>query len=364
METTHKVVIDNGSDTCKAGFSGEDVPRTTLSHKVPHFAWNPSTNTDADIANQPTSKRGVLRLELHIDPAIVKNWDDMERIWHSAYYNELKVAPEEHSVLLTETPANLRINREKLALIFFESFQVPALYVAVQEVLALHASGRQTGVVIGSGDGVSHVVPVFEGHCLSNGILKLDIAGRRLTDLLGASLYERGFSLGTAAVREVKEKVCYVALDFDEEMEGADSAAAKIYTLPDSSSVTVGREGFQCPEALFQPRLVGMDCDGIHYLAIKSILKTDVDLHRHLFLNIIVDGGSTLFPGICQRLFKEIQALAPQIMSAKITAPQERVLGAWIGGSILSSLSSFESKWITKADFEDHGPSIVNRKCF
>ena len=107
-------------------------------------------------------KRGVLTLRHPISRGVVANWDDMERIWHHVFYDELRVAPDEHPVLLTEPPLSPKASRERMAQIMFEVFSVPAMYVAIQAVLSLYASGRTTGIVVDSGDGVSHTVPIYE----------------------------------------------------------------------------------------------------------------------------------------------------------------------------------------------------------
>ena len=155
-------------------------------------------------------------------------------------------------------------------------------------------------------------------------------------------------------------------MNYEEELIKATTSSdiEKNYELPDGTVITVGAERFRCAEVLFQPNLIGKENDGIHKLAFQSIQKCDIDIRRDLYTNTVLSGGSTMFPNIDARLKKEMQLLAPASVKCKIVAPAERKYSVWIGGSILSSLSSFQEMWITRNEYDELGPAIVHRKCF
>lgn len=359
------VVIDNGSSLIQAGFAGADTPISIFPSIVGHAA-----NNECIIGKDALTNGDTLSLKYPIEHGIVTNWDDMEKIWHHTFYNELKVNPAEQPVLLSEAPLTPKVNREKMTQIMFEKFNVPAMYIAINAVLALYASKRTTGIVLSSEGGVSHTVPIYEGYALPHAIIRLDLSGQDLTSYLMKMLVKRGYDFtdpkDRSIVQDIKEKLCYVALDFEQEMQTSVSGSSleKSYTLPDGKVVVLKNEHFRCPEALFQPAFVGMESAGIHETTYNSIMKCDVDIRKDLYANIVLEGYTTLFPGLAERMQKEISALAPPTMKINVIAPPERKYSAWKGGAILSNLPTFQQMYITREEYDKNGPSIVHRKCF
>ena len=260
-EEVTAVVIDNGSGMCKAGFGGDDAPRSVFSTvvgrpKVPGIMVG-LDQKEVYVGDEAQQKRGVLQVSYPIEHGIVTNWDDVEKIWHHTLYSELRVSPEEHPILMTEASLNPKNNREKMTQIMFEVFNVPCLYVSVQAVLALYASGRCTGVVLDSGDGVSHTVPIFEGYAIPHAIQKILLAGQNLTEYLKNLLADRGLVFTTPAdmeiVRDIKETQTHVVADYGEAIKEAEESHSceKNYELPDGRKILIGNERFKCPEILF-----------------------------------------------------------------------------------------------------------------
>merc|ERR1712098_42916 len=286
------LVVDNGSGMMKAGGAGDEAPRAVF----PSIVGRPKNvsvmvgmdQKDHFVGTEADQKRGMLKLTYPVEHGIVSDWDDMEKIWHHTFYNELRVSPEEHPSLLTEAPMNPKANREKMTQIIFETFSAPAFYVQIQAVLSLYASGRTTGIVFDSGDGVSHTVPIYEGYTLPHAIQRIDLAGRDLTDWMVKILMEKGYSFTTTAekeiVKNIKETHSFVALDYDKALEEVKNSTEhqKDYELPDGQVIQIDSERFRCPEVLFKPNFIGKEFAGIHRQVYDSIMTSDIDIRRDL----------------------------------------------------------------------------------
>ena len=284
---------------------------------------------------------------------------------------------------------NPRANRDTAAQLLFETFNVPALYTSIQAVLSLYASGRTTGVVLDAGDGVSHAVPVYEGFAMPNSIRRIDVAGRDVTEHMQMLFRKSGLVFHTSAekevVRVIKEKTCYVAHDPKKEdrewaqNNGRPEGKVLEYALPDGQkikvrtssnsyghytasliNVQVGSERWKAPEILFDPEIIGSEYPGIHQIVVDAINRTDMDLRKALFGNIVLSGGSTLCKGFGDRLLNEVQRLAVKDMRIKIFAPPERKYSTWIGGSILAGLSTFR-KVVIHSSYSEKRANDANR---
>lgn len=254
--------------------------------------------------------------------------------------------------------------------VLFESFEVKNTYVAIQAVMSLYANGRSTGLVVDSGDGVTHTVPVFEGFSIPHAIEKMEIAGRVITEYAQKLLLESGHSFTSTAeleiVKDIKEKLCFVAQDWESEYAAAQSSSSQDqpYTLPDKSMITVpGTVRMGVPELIFKPELNGKSCLSIQNLAWRSVSNSDVDVRRDLLKNVIMSGGTTMYEGMPDRLKAEIQTLSPPGSEIRIVATPDRKYAVWKGASTLASLSTFAASWITREEYEEHGAGIVHRKC-
>ena len=361
------IVIDNGSAMVKAGFAGDKVPRAVFPNvvgtvRVPGVFVGVAKNWY--IGKEAQRMRGILRMKYPVEDGIVTNWDDMEKILHQILFTELRVIPNEHPVLLTESPLTPNANWEKMAQVLFEAFDTPSLYLTSGQALSLYSQGCTTGVGVDSGSVASHILPVYKGLVQKHCVTRVDVGGRDLTSYMLKLLSERGYSFCCAGdleiANDIKEKLAYVTMDVEKELSLPEGI--KKYLLPDGQEIKVGHECFRLPEPIFNPYLIGLEQEGLHRAINESITKSDVDVRKYLYNNIVLAGGNTMFSGISERLHRELSHLAPNV-STKVRAPPERIYSAWLGGSVLASMDSFENMTVLKSEYSEHGPAIIHRKC-
>jgi len=364
----------------KAGFAGEDAPKAMFPALIgrPKFATAIGAGDKTEyVGDEANNKRGVLKLSFPIENGIVKSFDDLLKLWHHTFYNELRVQPEECNVMVTESPDNPKLNREKMVEMLFETFQVKCSYVQIQGILAMYSNGRTTGVTIDSGDGVTHSLCIYEGYKIQNAGGRSFIAGRELTNysvqLIKKNSEAQGMmEFNTAATQIIrsnfKETLSYVAAskaEFEELAKSEnDPSTFEQMVMPDNSIIQISkRTCASVGEAQFEPSLVDKEDDGMHLLTNTSIQACDIDLRTVMYKNIVMSGGNTCLRGMPERLNNELEILTAKRSPVAIQAPPERKHSVWIGGSILCSLSTFQNSWITKEEFEESGVSIIHRKC-
>jgi actin len=190
------------------------------------------------------------------------------------------------------------------------------------------------------------------------------LAGSDLTAWLQKILNERRYTSGRETVRGIKEELGYVALDFEAELQKAATTTDcnVSHTLPYGNTINVANERFRCPELLFKPSLNGLELDGIDQMLFGSIMKCDRHVRKDMYANIVLSGGTTMFPGLPERIEKEITRLAPAtVPRIGIVAPPNRKYAAWIGGSMLASHPTFPQMLITREEYNESGVGFVHR---
>lgn len=370
------VVIDVGTGYTKAGVAGEEDPRIVIPSTVGYpkheaaMAQEEAYMKDYYVGKDATNMRGVLRLKWPLEHGIIEDWDAWEKLISYTYYNKLGIHPDQRPVLLTEAPYSPDKNREKMAELMFETFDVPSLYIETQALLSLYASGSTTGLVIDSGEGVTHIVPVNKSFILEHAINRVNIAGRDVNRKLRELLKTKGFYLdssgGREIVRDIKHKLAYLAMDYEEELEKAKKVPKSIseeYVLPDGQTVELIDERFRAPEIMYRPLMIGVEADSFARIVYESIMDCDIDVRPELYSTIALSGGNTLIRNFPERLEKELRDLVPDRAKDRIQveALPERQFAVWIGGAILASLPAFKDKLITREEWEKEGSSILFR---
>ncbi len=380
------IVCDNGTGFVKVGYAGQNFPTSIFPSMVgrPILRAEEAVSDAMDLkdimcGDEAAAVRHSLDVQYPLENGIVKNWEDMEHLWNYTFYEKLQINPAENKILLTEPPQNPVKNREKLIERMFEGYGFAALNVSIQAMLTLAAQGLMHGVVVDSGDGVTHVVAVYDGYVPPNLIRRLDVAGRHVTQYLIKLLLLRGYAFNRTAdfdtVRQIKEKCCYVAHDIVTERALAQETTCLMesFTLPDGRVIKLGRERFEAPEALFNPSLIDSEKSGMADMVFEMIQSADIDCRADYYKHIVLSGGTSMYPGLPTRLEKDLRdryikdilkgnAERMKKIKIKIEDPPRRKHMVWIGGSVFADIMKDQNKvWITKQEYEEQGLRCINK---
>lgn len=365
------IIQDSGSEFTKIGFSGEDEPLSTF-HSIigrPNFQELVAAESkEYYIGNDAYKNRGLLSFAYPIKRGTIEQWDDFCKLQRYGFENELRVDPSEYPVHITEPIQAPKKQRIDLLKYFFEELDAPLFYISNQALQSVYATGNTTGLAIECGDGVTQIVPVSNGFTLKHASCKIELAGRDVTEFLMDTIYLGNYHISDHAmyeiVREMKESVGKVAKDYDVEQkayQGKDGISES-YKQPDGHVYEVKHQAIMASELLFKPTLDCRDIPGQHWFANDCINKADIDLRPELCSLINFSGGGSMQNGFTERFQQELQSLVPDDCTVNVNAPDDRKNLCWLGGSVLTSLSSFESMWITKQEYEEFGESILQKK--
>ncbi|KAF0697924.1 Aste57867_11421 [Aphanomyces stellatus] len=386
-------VGDVGSLTAKFGYAGEDTPNVVFPSCM---GVRPATNERIVGQSALTSCHDLTAVPRAISTMEDKtnyNWDVMEKLWLHAF-DELHVDPTQHAILTCLSPFDMHESESYMELMF-EKFSVPAFYVAKDAVLNAFSFGKSTALVCDIGASSTRVVPVVEGFSLKGSAHRSTVGGEALTAQLLAILHDkhkveihpgvRKYAEGTAAplasasneyrnfrileiVRDMKESLCAVPETTLQE-ELAESVAPEQYELPDGQVVTLGSERFRVPEKLFHPDVIAADSTtvysaskGLHRMVYNAVQASDADVRKDLLYNMVLCGGGSGLPGLTERLHWEVSQMVPsstyKVRLAQVSSIEKK-FSAWIGGSILASLGSFQQLWVSKREYDEHGAEAM-----
>jgi len=379
------VVCDNGTGFVKVGYAAENFPSLIF----PSMIGKPLMRSEEEFKNvelkdvmvgeECAKYRAMLETSYPVVEGIVKDWEGMQHLWDYTF-EKMKINPADHKILLTEPPSNPKKNKELMCKYMFEKYNFQAVKVSIQAMLVLYAQGLMTGVVVDSGDGVSHVVPVWEGIVPAHLIKRLNVAGRHITSYLIKLLQVRGYNFNRSAdfetARQIKEKLCFVGYDLEIENTLALETTTLIqrYTLPDGRVIKLDRERYQAPEVLFDPDLISVEQPGVAAMLFNMIQEADIDLRAAFYKHIVLSGGSTMYPGLPSRMEKEMKSqYLDQVLKGdkkalgkfklRIEDPPRRKHMVFLGGSVLADIMKDRSEfWISKEEWEEQGAKVLGRK--
>ena len=366
-ERRHAIIIDNGSCFIKAGLSTEETPKSHFRTCIGYPKNSEIYYKDYYIGNKLKGQMNELSLHYPIKEGSIQNWDEMEKIWNYIFYEELCVDDlSEYNIVLTQPIMNKKEEKEKMAQIMFESFNIPAIYIGYSVDLSFYSMGKLTGLSVDLGGESTQISAIFDGYPIPFQFERLYYGGNKITDYL-FELFNFNSKMfyndkNKCCVEDIKEKACNVALDYEEELKYLEFYE---YTLPDNTNLIIKEERIKATEAIFQPLLIGKDKEmGLHYICNKIIEKCG-DKKNDIYNCICLSGGNSLFNGLSERLTKEIRAIVSEYYkeNVRVNNPYgDARFSAFIGAIILSEIKTFNEILTTKEMYEEYGSSIIYKK--
>ena len=398
------LVFDLGTFNHRIGYSGEDSPKCVYQPLI-------GINADKYYYNEyglRYNKPGIKVYSFMNPDGTINDFNLFEQTLNNLLKESITLDLTDHPVLFSEPSLHNKDNRIKLTEFMFEKYKIPAIYIFKNAVLSGFSCGRCTCLVFDSGHNTTLAVPVSEGYALQKCLIKNNIAGDYITNLLEKklnaknivinpfytfkrikdgdkykttyineeerNLYDKSYEnfWKKEIIRDLKE-TCLITneepLEYDNEKDefiSTSMAQEFTYDLPDGNSINIVEDRNLILERIFNPIKDVVGFNGYHQMVNDAISKADLEIKKELYSNIFLCGGNTLFNGFAERFQKQISSSNKQIIKLKIiTHPSntERKFSTWIGGSILSSLGTFHQLWVSKAEFEEHGAKIIERKC-
>ncbi|XP_043849781.1 LOW QUALITY PROTEIN: actin-like protein 8 [Dromiciops gliroides] len=359
------MVIDIGSDCCRAGPGGKNQPIVAVPEVIGYQPYpedpgpsNPPKRKIVGLINLPLLR--TLAVEFPVQRGQITNWNAMETILKYSY-DLLGFKTGDHPVLVTGFQANPVIQRKKLLEVMMESFNVPSLYIGNQAELCLFGSGFLTGLILHSGSGVTSITPVCNGRIKYLTNKMFEMAGLDISLLIYKTLFNANMNMSSLSQRydmdALKEKFCYVSRHPNQKGPAVNwvSSAPEVTVLPDGRVITLPKELFTYPDIFFTTTQHDLPHLDLSTEIIETIKTCDSEEQATLFSHVVLSGGNTLFSGFPERLFCELNTTRPHWSPAEVVSRPNRMYLPWVGGSILSCLSTFNSQCLTNKEYQEVG---------
>ncbi|EDO31145.1 predicted protein [Nematostella vectensis] len=392
------LVLDCGACSQKIGFASNQAPRS-----IPNAIFKAkSERRKLFIGDQIEECKdySALFYVLPFQKGFLVNWDVEKQIWDYTFGKEgLEVNFEDTTLLVTEPQFNFTSLKDAMDEILFEEYNFKALSRTTAAQLSAYkchqdmVSKNPVCLVVDTGYSFTHIVPVFNGKVIKKAVRRINVGGKLLTNHLKEIISYRQLHVldETFVINQVKEDTCYVSSQFYKDMEiarqrGKENTIVREYVLPDYTHIKRGyvkteqdtgetkkndteqtlrmnNERFTVPEILFHPSDIGIHEMGIPEAIVDSVSAVPPEMQPHFYMNILLTGGSALFPGFKERIFDDVRALAPCDFDIVVNLPPNPIAYAWEGGSTLSKSDTFTKKMcVTKAEYAEQGKAICKER--